>query len=77
MRVVPINFRQKDKEMLQHAKALIESGQIAINPEYSDLLNDLRIAQEISGGLDKTRGSALDLVDSFRLALRFFVPTTT
>lgn len=71
MRVVPVNFRQYDKALLQHAKAIVEARQIAIHPQFSDLLNDLRVAQEVGGGLDKRQGNSLDLVDSFRLALNF------
>src|SRR5215471_12555927 len=74
MKVVPVNFRQEDKALLQHAKALIEAGEIAIHPDFNDLLNDLRIAQEINGGLDKRQGNRLDLVDSFRLACKFLRP---
>jgi len=74
MKVVPVNFRVEDKALLQHAKALIEAGEIAIHPDFNDLLNDLRIAQEINGGLDKRQGNRLDLVDSFRLACRFLRP---
>jgi len=74
MKVVPVNFRQEDKALLQHAKALIEAGEIAIHPDFNDLLNDLRIAQEVNGGLDKRQGNRLDLVDSFRLACRFLRP---
>lgn len=74
MKVVPVNFRQEDKALLQHSKALIEAGEIAIHPDFTDLLNDLRIAQEINGGLDKRQGNRLDLVDSFRLACKFLRP---
>ena len=74
MQVIPVNFRTEDKPLLQHAKAMIEANEIAIHPCFNDLLNDLRIAQEINGGLDKHQGNALDLVDSFRLALKFFRP---
>jgi hypothetical protein len=76
MRIIPVNFRTDDKLMLQRCKALIESNAIVIHPTFNDLLNDLRVAQEINGGLDKTGGNTLDLIDSFRLACRFLQPTS-
>jgi hypothetical protein len=63
--------------MLGHCKMLMEDetdgGRIAINPDRFDkLITSLRTAVDNDGSLDKDSTSHHDLLDAFRLALKFY-----
>jgi hypothetical protein len=76
MTVMPVPFNPEAKNMLIHAKELLEYEArplIGINSKFDKLLTALRTAvSDDSGKLDKERTSFDDLLDSFRLALRHF-----
>ena len=75
MRIVPVNFNSEHKAMLGHCKMILEDdrGKIAINPDKFDkLITALRTAVDIDGTLDKESTSYNDILDAFRLALKFY-----
>jgi hypothetical protein len=53
MKVYPINFATKHKEMLGHAKLMLERGYISINPTFHKLVTSLSTAVDNEGSLDK------------------------
>jgi hypothetical protein len=79
MQVIPVNFSTEHREMLGHAKMLMESGMVAINPVFFDkLVISLRTAVENEGLLDKEATSHNDILDAFRMCLKryeFKTPT--
>jgi len=70
MKVFPINFATKHKEMLGHTKLLLEKGYIAINPIFHKLVTSLSTAVDNEGSLDKQITSYSDIFDAFRLSLQ-------
>jgi hypothetical protein len=72
MNVVPVSFREEGREMLAHAKRLIDGGYLAIHPNFNKLLVSLRTATATDGLLDKQQTSHDDLFDAFRLSLKPF-----
>jgi hypothetical protein len=72
MKVLPINFNQEHKTILSHCKMLLEDGCITINPVYDKLITSLRTAIEDNGMLDKETTSYNNIIDAFRLALRYY-----
>jgi hypothetical protein len=73
MRCIPISFNKWGNQMLQHAKALMDEGLIAIDKQrFNKLLIGLRTATADEYKLDKQATSYDDIVDSFRLSLMFF-----
>jgi hypothetical protein len=74
-RVIPVNFNKESKPMLGHCKLILEDdgGRIAINPDKFDkLITSLRTAVDNDGTLDKEATSYNDILDAFRLALKFY-----
>ena len=69
MKVIPVNFHTRHKEMLAHSKMLLERGNIAINPKFDKLITWLRTAVDNEGTLDKEATSYNDIFDAFRLCL--------
>jgi hypothetical protein len=73
MRCVGTSFSKWGSQMLQHAKALMDEGLIAINKQrFHKLLIGLRTASADEYKLDKDHTSYDDIVDSFRLSLTFY-----
>jgi hypothetical protein len=74
MKIVPVNFAKDHKQMIGHAKMILENegGLIAINPKFDKLITSLRTAVDNDGSLDKEATSYNDTFDSFRLALKFY-----
>jgi hypothetical protein len=74
MKVVPVNFGKEHKAMLGHTKMILEDegGRIAINPAFDKLVTALRTAVDADGSLDKEVTSYHDILDAFRLALKFY-----
>jgi hypothetical protein len=70
MRVFPVNFATKHREMLGHTKLLLEKGYVAINPKFHKLVTALRTAVDNEGSLDKKVTSYSDIFDAFRLSLQ-------
>lgn len=73
MRCVGVSFAKHGSQMLQHAKALMDEGLIAIDKHrFNKLLIGLRTASADEYKLDKEHTSYDDIVDSFRLSLMFY-----
>jgi hypothetical protein len=75
MKIIPVNFNKDHKAMLGHCKMILEQdpGKIAINPDRFDkLITALRTAVDSDGTLDKEATSYNDILDAFRLALKFY-----
>jgi len=72
MKVIPVNFHTRHKEMLGHSKMLLERGNIAINPKFYKLVTALRTAVDNEGTLDKEATSYNDIFDAYRLGLRCY-----
>jgi hypothetical protein len=71
-RVLPLYFGARNKEMLTHAKNLIDNGIVAIHPKFEKLITGLRTASENQGVIDKDKTSYHDILDSFMLSLYYF-----
>jgi hypothetical protein len=72
MQVVPIPESTQGAELNSHAKAWVESGLLAIHPNYSELLRQMKIAvTKPNGQLDKTVDN-YDSLDAFKNALKYF-----
>ncbi|MGC1131526.1 MAG: hypothetical protein WA941_01785 [Nitrososphaeraceae archaeon] len=70
MKVFPVNFSTKHKEMLGHTKLLTERDYVAIYPKFHKLVTSLRTAVDNEGSLDKQLTSYSDIFDAFRLSLQ-------
>jgi len=72
IRVLPISFGPQGKEMLTHAQAMLADGYVAIHPDFSSLLAQMRSATEVNRDLNKSSKNPLDLIDALRLNLMFY-----
>jgi len=75
MFVIPVHFAKEHKQMLTHAKKVLEyqGGSIVINLRFDRLITALRTAVETGEGmLDKDATSYNDIFDAFRLSLQFY-----
>ena len=63
------------KEMLGHAKMILEKGQVAINPVFDKLITSLRTAIAEEHSLDKEATSYDDILDAYQLALKNYAFT--
>jgi hypothetical protein len=72
MNVVPVSFGPEHKEMLGHAKLMMDEGYVAIHPRFGKLITSLRTAVDTEGILDKTKTSYNDIFDAFRLSLQYY-----
>jgi hypothetical protein len=70
MKVYPINFATKHREMLGQTKLVLERGYVAINPKFHKLVTSLSTAVDNEGSLDKQLTSYSDIFDAFRLSLQ-------
>ncbi|MFL6423044.1 MAG: hypothetical protein ACJ71R_05590, partial [Nitrososphaeraceae archaeon] len=69
MTVIPVSFNEH-KEMLGHAKMILEKGLVAINPVFDKLVTSLRTAVAEENSLNKEGTSYDDLLDAYQLALK-------
>jgi hypothetical protein len=74
MRIIPVNFNSEHRALLGHTKMLLEQNPrvVAINPKFDKLVVALRTAVAEDGVLDKEATAHDDLLDSFRMALKFY-----
>jgi hypothetical protein len=73
MKVMPVSFSSKHKELLAHAKMLMEKKLVAINEwHFADLITSLRTAKEEDGSLVKSETAFDDLFDAYRLSLWYW-----
>jgi Terminase RNaseH-like domain len=70
MSVIPVSFNVEHKEMLGHAKMILEKGQLAINPAFDKLITSLRTAVAEDNSIDKESTSYDDILDAYQLALK-------
>jgi hypothetical protein len=70
MSVIPVSFNVEHKEMLGHAKMMLEKRQVAINPVFDKLITSLRTAIAEEHSLDKEATSYDDIFDAYQLALK-------
>ena len=73
MTVIPVPFSTAGKDMIIHAKELLEHERplIAINPKFEKLITSLRMKiSDDLGKLDKEQTSYHNVLDAFRLALK-------
>ncbi len=74
MKIVPVNFNKKGREMIAHAQYFMARGELAI-PEshFEDLAVQIRSATDDGkGGLDKKSYGTMDLFDAWRLSLLYY-----
>jgi hypothetical protein len=74
MKTVPVSFALEGVKMLVHCKNLLENEDslVAINPRHEKLIAGLRGAIAKEYRLNKTETPYSDLVDAYRLAMKFF-----
>lgn len=74
MFVCPIPFSIQGRQMLEHAKYLLEDpeGLVAIHPSFQKLITALRTAQATEYKLEKSETSYNDILDAFMLSLQFY-----
>ena len=59
--------------MLTHSKLILEKGYLIIHPKFNKLIIALRTAIENGEGvLDKEATSYDDMLDAFRLAMKYY-----
>jgi hypothetical protein len=71
MMVGPVNFNKEHKAMLGHCKMILEQDHANGN-DFDRLITALRTAVDIDGTLDKESTSYNDILDAFRLGLKFY-----
>ena len=68
MRIIPVNFQKRHKEMLQWTYTLMSKRFIRIHPSLQKLIVSLRTAVVIEDWkLDRQQTSHDDILDAFRL----------
>jgi hypothetical protein len=70
MLVEPVAFGVEHKQLLYHAKFMLENKYLDIHPSFDKLITSLRSAWAKDGVLDKELTSFDDILDAFRLCLR-------
>jgi hypothetical protein len=75
IRVLPVSFSTHHKAMLSNVKAFLDDdrGLVQINPQFQKLIDSLRSAQAKEYSLLKDESPFNDTLDSFRLAMNYFV----
>jgi hypothetical protein len=76
LKVEPVSFGAEHKQLLYHAKFLLENKYLQIHPTLDKLIIALRSAWAKDNVLDKEVTSHNDVLDAFRLALRPFKEQT-
>jgi hypothetical protein len=74
MQIVPVSFAQEGASMLAHCKNLLEheDNLVAINPKWEKLVTALRSCSAQEYKMDKEQTSHSDIMDGYRLAMKFF-----
>lgn len=69
MKIRPVWFASEHRKMLTKLQSYVSRGFVAINPEFDNLLAEMRIARaDANYTLIKNDGPTLDLVDALRLS---------
>ena len=69
MKVEPISFGKEHKNMLAHAKMMIDKHYVAIHKDFEKLIVSLKTAVEHNGSLDKEVTAYDNVFDAFRLCM--------
>lgn len=72
MKVIPVNFAKHHRDLLKHTHVSLEKGYLAINPKFDKLITSLRTAVANEYTLDKEAISFDDLLDVYRMSLRYY-----
>jgi hypothetical protein len=72
MVVVPVDFSKDHRDMLMHCKSLLSYNVVKIHPKFEKLITALRTARDDENKLLKDEMAHDDLMDSFRLALKYY-----
>lgn len=75
MKVEPVPFGKEHKNMLAHAKMIVDKRYVAIHPTFEKLIISLKTAVEHEGTLDKEVTAYDNVFDAFRLALKRYYET--
>jgi hypothetical protein len=70
MKVLPVNFPSKHKQMFSHLHVMINKNYLAIPSNFDKLITSLRPAYATEYSLDKEQTSYNDLLDACRLSLK-------
>lgn len=75
MKIIPLAFSKMGKEMLQHAKSIVEENPnvMLIDKRFDKLLIALRTCKANEYLMDKRATSYNDILDAFRLSLQYYV----
>jgi hypothetical protein len=74
MRVIPVSFREEHKELLTHAKRLLDAEVLACSsPTFDKVVTAMRTAYGVESNLMKKVGSHADILDALMLSLKHFV----
>ena len=73
MSVISVSFNVEHKEMLGHAKMILEKGFVAINPLFDKLITSMGTAVAEENSLDKEATSYHDILDAYQLALKNYI----
>lgn len=76
MDVIPISFAADGRDMLGYTKRCLDSGWLAIHPNFQKLIIALRTAVATDGLLDKQTTAHNDVFDAFRLSLSYYKSTS-
>lgn len=68
--VQPVPFNSQGREMLANLESLVANKMIRIDPSFSKLLRDMRLATHHEGKLNKESPLTMDSLDSLRLACK-------
>jgi hypothetical protein len=76
MQVVPVNFAQEGASMLVRSKELLDdpSGLVSIHPDNEKFITALKSAVAVEYKLKKEDSVYNDILDSYRLACKYFTP---
>jgi ABC-type sugar transport system ATPase subunit len=71
---IPVPFSTQGRQMLQHAKSLVEDpdGLVLIDKSFDKLLMALRTASAEDSRLQKEQTSYNDVLDAFRLSCQYY-----
>jgi hypothetical protein len=70
MKILPVNFTSKHKQMLAHLHVMMNKNYLAIPKQYEKLITSLRNAYATEYSLDKEQTTYDDLLDVVRLGLK-------
>jgi hypothetical protein len=70
--LILVNFAKEHKDMITHCRLLMSNNLMSIDSTFDKLITSLRTAVDNEGVLDKEAISYSDILDVFRVALKFY-----